>query len=76
MTTTSSAAMARASASEALNARNVTRVYMETTQGYRDAAASIYNQISHAIGSGYITLGSTQLTEAQLIGLLRLIEED
>ena len=48
--------------------RGTTRVYMELTQGY-------VNRIEDAVASGYIILGNTQLTEAQLIKLLQLIED-
>ena len=48
-------------------ARDGAQAYMQTTERYK-------NQIETAIGDGYITLGSTRLTENQLIQLLALIE--
>ena len=75
-TISASSSAAATAASDAEIYRNTTRYYMERTQGYKDEAAADYAQISTAIGSGYITLGSTQLTEVQLIQLLQLIEED
>ena len=72
-------ASSSAAAQAALDAETycgTTHQYMERTQEYKEAADAAYAQISTAIGSGYITLGSTQLTETQLIGLLKLIEED
>ena len=71
-----SASNAMDAATEATRQCGAARAYMETTQGYMNATSSIYNQINTVIGSGYITLGSTQLTETQLIELLKLIEED
>ena len=71
-------ASSSAAAQAALDAeiyRGTTRNYMERTEGYAAAAQSAYNSISTAIGSGYITIGSTCLTEAQLQSLLQLIEE-
>ena len=64
----SSEAAAVQAATEAETYRSTTRVYMELTQGY-------VNRIEGAVASGYITLGNTQLTEAQLIKLLQLIED-
>lgn len=72
-------ASSSAAAQAALDAETyceTTHQYMERTQEYKEAADAAYAQISTAIGSGYITLGSTQFTETQLIGLLKLIEED
>ena len=71
-----SASNAMDAATEATRQCGAARAYMEIAQGYMDATSSIYNQINTAIGSGYITLGSTQLTETQLIGLLKLIKEE
>ena len=75
-TISASSSAAAQAALDAETYRGTTRYYMERTQEYKEAADVAYAQISTAIGSGYITLGSTQLTETQLIGLLKLIEED
>ena len=75
-TISASSSAAAQAALDAETYRGTTRYYMERTQEYKEAADAAYAQISTAIGSGYITLGSTQLTETQLIGLLKLIEED
>ena len=50
------------------NAKNEAYVYKEATE----AAA---NQIKDSVQLGYITIGSTRLTEEQLIKLLQLIED-
>ena len=72
---TASASSAMDAATEATRQCGAARAYMETTQGYKEAAEAAVSQINTAIGNGYITLGSTQLTEEQLIQLLNLIEE-
>lgn len=51
------------------NSKDIVYQYKEDTE----AAA---NQIRGIAGLGYITIGSTQLTEEQLQKLLLLIEED
>lgn len=50
------------------DAKTITYNYKETTE----AAA---NQIKDSVQLGYITIGSTRLTEEQLIKLLQLIED-
>ena len=66
-TATNSAAIAIASASEATAARDGAQAYMQITERYKD-------QVATAVGDGYITLGSTRLTEQQLIQLLALLD--
>ena len=55
-------------------ARDKTRTYMEITEGYKNTAQSILQQIQNSADLGYITIGSTQLTEQDLIKLLSLLE--
>jgi len=40
---------------------------MEYTEGYKNTAANILAQIQHSTDLGYITIGSTRLTETNLI---------
>lgn len=66
-------ASSAATAAEA--AREGARGYMTTTEGYKNTASTILSQIENSAGLGYITIGQTRLTEANLIALLQLIEE-
>lgn len=66
---------ASSAATTAENAREGARGYMEITEGYKNTASDILSQIQNSAGLGYITIGSTQLTEEDLIKLLALIEE-
>lgn len=45
------------------------------TYTYKEATEAAVNQIKDSIQLGYITIGSTRLTEEQLIKLLQLIED-
>lgn len=45
------------------------------TYNYKEATEAAVNQIKDSMQLGYITIGSTQLTEEQLIKLLQLIED-
>lgn len=60
---------------------NVSNLYSLTEQAkdrtyqYKTETEAAVNQIKNSVQLGYITIGSTQLTEEQLIKLLQLIEE-
>lgn len=60
---------------------HVTQLYTYTNNAktdaynYKEATEAAANQIKDSIQLGYITIGSTQLTEEQLIKLLQLIED-
>ncbi len=45
------------------------------TYNYKEATETAVNQIRNSVQLGYITIGSTRLTEEQLIKLLQLIED-
>lgn len=45
------------------------------TYNYKEATETAVNQIKNSMQLGYITIGSTRLTEEQLIKLLQLIED-
>lgn len=45
------------------------------TYNYKEATEAAVNQIKNSMQLGYITIGSTRLTEEQLIKLLQLIED-
>ena len=62
------ASAAAQDAQDAIAARQGTQTFTGIVQGYKE-------QIETAVGSGYITLGSTRLTEVQLQALLSLIED-
>lgn len=49
---------------------------MDETERFKIATESAWNQIQNSTQLGFITIGSTQLTEAKLIKLLELVEED
>ena len=60
---------------------HVTQLYTYTnnakndTYYYKEATEAAVNQIKDSVQLGYITIGSTRLTEEQLIKLLQLIED-
>lgn len=60
---------------------HVTQLYTYTNNAkidaynYKEATEAAANQIKDSVQLGYITIGSTRLTEEQLIKLLQLIEE-
>lgn len=62
------ASAAAQDAQDAIAARQGAQTFTGIVQGYKE-------QIETAVGSGYITLGSTRLTEVQLQALLSLIED-
>ena len=45
------------------------------TYTYKEETEAAVNQIKDSMQLGYITIGSTRLTEEQLIKLLQLIED-
>lgn len=63
-----SASAAAQDAQDAIAARQGAQTFTGIVQNYKE-------QIETAVGSGYITLGSTRLTEVQLQALLSLIED-
>ncbi len=69
-----SASTCSAAVTDAQVARDKAQTYMEVTEGYKNTAQSILQQIQNSTGLGYITIGSTQLTEQDLIKLLDLLE--
>ena len=60
---------------------NVTNMYSlvedskDRVYQYKEETEAAVNQIKNSVQLGYITIGSTQLTEEQLIKLLQLIED-
>lgn len=60
---------------------NVTNMYSlvedskDRVYQYKEETEAAVNQIKNSMQLGYITIGSTQLTEEQLIKLLQLIED-
>lgn len=60
---------------------HVTQLYTYTNNAkidaynYKEATEAAANQIKDSVQLGYITIGSTRLTEEQLIKLLQLIED-
>ena len=71
-----SVAAADSAAYSANQFSNICEIQTRYAEGFKNDAERAYNSIHTAIGDGYITIGSTQLTEAKLIKLLELIEED
>lgn len=55
--------------------RNLVRQYAGWTEQWKDETVNAVNQIKDSAQLGYITIGSTRLTEEKLIKLLELIEE-
>ena len=57
------------------NLYSLTEQAKDRTYQYKTETEAAVNQIKNSVQLGYITIGSTQLTEEQLIKLLQLIEE-
>ena len=57
------------------NLYSLTEQAKDRTYQYKTETEAAVNQIKNSMQLGYITIGSTQLTEEQLIKLLQLIEE-
>lgn len=57
------------------NLYSLTEQTKDRTYQYKTETEAAVNQIKNSVQLGYITIGSTQLTEEQLIKLLQLIEE-
>ena len=49
--------------------RNITTTHLQAVESY-------FYRLEDAVSSGYITLGNTRLTEAQLIKLIQLVENE
>ena len=54
---------------------NLVEYARNKTYQYKEATEAAVNQIKDSVQLGYITIGSTRLTEEQLIKLLQLIED-
>lgn len=57
------------------NVYNLVESDKTTTYNYKEETQNAVNQIKNSVQLGYITIGSTRLTEEQLIKLLQLIED-
>lgn len=57
------------------NIYNLVEYARNKTYQYKEEVNAIANQIKNSTQLGYITIGSTRLTEEQLIKLLQLIED-
>ena len=60
---------------DAQAARDGAQAYMQSAESYKNTSQSILSQIQNSTNLGYITIGSTRLTEEDLIRLLNLLNE-